>query len=142
MTCKTSATRRDNKAKYVVRSQSSIQSPLQHLNKKSRVTSTSRRFGCCYGAIVVVFLLCCSLFLAGLQLAITKSLTEYIPFLLSIQIADSYMASVKVDRNAPPLIVEPTETYGAEGPVILRIAAGGAGQSGLIRSLAEAFIDE
>ena len=52
------------------------------------------------------------------------------------------MASVKVVPSAPPLIVEPTEVYGAGGPVALRIASGGAGQSGLIRSLAEAFINE
>lgn len=52
------------------------------------------------------------------------------------------MASVKVTPNPEPLIVEPTEIYGIEGPVTLRIATGGAGQSGLLRSLAEAFIDE
>lgn len=52
------------------------------------------------------------------------------------------MASVKVISNAPPLLVEPTEIYGAEGPITLRIATGGAGQSGLIRTLAEAFINE
>ncbi len=52
------------------------------------------------------------------------------------------MASVKFVPYAPSLIVEPTEIYGAEGPIALRIASGGAGQSGLIRSLAQAFIDE
>ncbi len=52
------------------------------------------------------------------------------------------MASVKVVPTALPLGVEPTEIYGAEGPITLRIATGGAGQSGLIRSLAEAFINE
>ena len=52
------------------------------------------------------------------------------------------MASVKVNPNAPQHLVEPTETYGAEGPITLRIATGGAGQSGLIRTLAEAFINE
>jgi hypothetical protein len=52
------------------------------------------------------------------------------------------MASVKVIPNAPPLFVEPAEVYGAGGPITLRIATGGAGQSGLIRSLAEAFINE
>lgn len=52
------------------------------------------------------------------------------------------MASVKFIPNAPPLVVEPAEVYGAEGPITLRIATGGAGQSGLIRSLAEAFINE
>jgi len=52
------------------------------------------------------------------------------------------MASVKVNPTASPLVVEPTEVYGVEGPILLRIATGGAGQSGLIRSLAEAFINE
>jgi hypothetical protein len=52
------------------------------------------------------------------------------------------MASVKFNPSAPPVIVEPTEVYGVEGPINLRIATGGAGQSGLIRSLAEAFINE
>jgi hypothetical protein len=52
------------------------------------------------------------------------------------------MASIKVVPNPLPLLVEPTEVYGNEGPITLRIATGGAGQSGLIRSLAEAFINE
>ena len=52
------------------------------------------------------------------------------------------MASVKVVPNALPLFVEPTEIYGIEGPILLRIATGGAGQSGLLRSLAEGFINE
>jgi hypothetical protein len=52
------------------------------------------------------------------------------------------MASVKVIATALPLLVEPTEIYGGEGPITLRIATGGAGQSGLIRSLSEAFINE
>jgi hypothetical protein len=52
------------------------------------------------------------------------------------------MASVKFNPTATPLFIEPTEVYGAEGPILLRIATGGAGQSGLIRSLAEAFINE
>lgn len=52
------------------------------------------------------------------------------------------MASVKVNPTVLPLVIEPTEIYGVEGPVTLRIATGGAGQSGLIRSLAEAFIYE
>jgi hypothetical protein len=52
------------------------------------------------------------------------------------------MASIKINPNAPPLHIEPTETYGADGPITLRIATGGAGQSGLIRCLAEAFIAE
>ncbi|ERF70796.1 hypothetical protein EPUS_08354 [Endocarpon pusillum Z07020] len=52
------------------------------------------------------------------------------------------MASVKVIPNAPPHLVEPTEIYGVEGPITLRIATGGAGQSGLLRTLAEAFIND
>jgi hypothetical protein len=52
------------------------------------------------------------------------------------------MASVKVTVNTPSIYVESTEIYGTEGPIRLRIATGGAGQSGLIRSLAEAFIKQ
>lgn len=52
------------------------------------------------------------------------------------------MASVKVIPNAPPFSVEPTEIYGTEGPIRLRVATGGAGQSGLIRALVEAFIKQ
>lgn len=49
-------------------------------------------------------------------------------------------------RNQP-IYVEPTETYygtvnDSTAPVKLRIANGGAGQSGLIRALADAFIDD
>lgn len=56
------------------------------------------------------------------------------------------MASIKVKPSAPPPHVEPAEIYHATtrnllpSPVKLRIATGGAGQSGLIRALAEAFI--
>lgn len=52
------------------------------------------------------------------------------------------MASVKVVPTALPLLIEPAEIYGEKGPITLRIATGGGGQSGLIRSLAEAFIHE
>jgi hypothetical protein len=52
------------------------------------------------------------------------------------------MASVKINPTAPRLHIEPTEIYGTEGPITLRIATGGAGQSGLIRCLAEAFMKE
>lgn len=46
-----------------------------------------------------------------------------------------------------PVYIRPTETYygAAENntsPVKLRIANGGAGQSGLLRALADAFIDD
>jgi hypothetical protein len=52
------------------------------------------------------------------------------------------MASIKVVPNAPPVAVRPAEVYGSEGPILLRIATGGAGQCGLIRALSEAFINE
>ena len=53
------------------------------------------------------------------------------------------MASVKIPQ-APvrPLEVEPAEVYGTSGPIKLRIATGGAGQSGLLRALCEQFIKE
>ncbi|KAL8726933.1 MAG: hypothetical protein Q9181_005880 [Wetmoreana brouardii] len=59
------------------------------------------------------------------------------------------MASVKIDpvvaQNNPPH-VEPAEIYYGSyenemSPIQLRIATGGAGQSGLVRALADAFID-
>lgn len=52
------------------------------------------------------------------------------------------MASVKVNRNLPPPDLEPSDVYGTSGPVALRIATGGAGQSGLLKALALAFIEE
>lgn len=63
------------------------------------------------------------------------------------------MASIKASPSARPPDVEPAEIYrstyahlnprtpGLE-PLALRIATGGAGQSGLIRALAEAFIQQ
>ena len=51
------------------------------------------------------------------------------------------MASVKVNRNLPPPELEPSDVYGNSGSVALRIATGGAGQSGLLKALALAFID-
>ncbi|KAL8739706.1 MAG: hypothetical protein Q9190_007516, partial [Brigantiaea leucoxantha] len=60
------------------------------------------------------------------------------------------MASVHFDQqtaqNNPPHI-EPEQTYygsyeSSKPPVELRIATGGAGQSGLVRALANAFIDD
>lgn len=54
------------------------------------------------------------------------------------------MASVKVNPKQPPPAIEPTEVYHANypsaSPIKLRIAAGGAGQSGLIRAISDAFI--
>lgn len=52
------------------------------------------------------------------------------------------MASVKVQHPVKPLEVDPAEIYGKSGVVKLRIATGGAGQSGLLRALAERFIEE
>jgi hypothetical protein len=52
------------------------------------------------------------------------------------------MASVKVNQNLPPPELEPSDVYGSAGPVLLRIATGGAGQSELLKALALAFIDE
>lgn len=54
------------------------------------------------------------------------------------------MASVSRASTHAPLYLERTEVYcladHADAPVKLRIATGGAGQSGLIRALAVAFI--
>ena len=52
------------------------------------------------------------------------------------------MASVQVNRDLAPPELQPTDVYGSTGPVALRIATGGAGQSGLLRALALAFIEE
>lgn len=57
------------------------------------------------------------------------------------------MASISLKPNHPPHYIEPTEVYRAasdansNSPVKLRIASGGAGQSGLIRAFAEGFIE-
>ncbi|KAK9357811.1 hypothetical protein V1504DRAFT_463197 [Lipomyces starkeyi] len=53
------------------------------------------------------------------------------------------MASTAVRQDISPPYVEPTEVYRAgyeSSPVKLRIAVGGAGQSGLIKALGNAFI--
>lgn len=50
------------------------------------------------------------------------------------------MASAKVDHAIPPPEIAPADIYGDAGPVSLKIATGGAGQSGLLQALAEAFI--
>jgi len=52
------------------------------------------------------------------------------------------MASVKVNPSITPPYIEPKDVYGSTGKIRLRIATGGAGQSGLLRVLAEAFIEE
>lgn len=36
--------------------------------------------------------------------------------------------------------IQPAAVYGDEGPIKLRIATGGAGQTGVLQALAEAFI--
>lgn len=55
------------------------------------------------------------------------------------------MASVTRKPNAPPLYLTPTEIYSLpsspDAAIALRIATGGAGQSGLLRALALAFIE-
>lgn len=50
------------------------------------------------------------------------------------------MASVTTDPEAPPQYIIPSEIYGDDGPVRLRIATGGPGQTGLLKALADAFI--
>ena len=52
------------------------------------------------------------------------------------------MASVQVNKDLSPPELKPTEVYGSSGPVAVRIATGGAGQSGLLKALALAFIEE
>jgi hypothetical protein len=59
------------------------------------------------------------------------------------------MASIKIDISAPEPFIAPAEIYSGSHVdpslptplVLLRIATGGAGQSGLIRALANAFVD-
>jgi len=56
------------------------------------------------------------------------------------------MASISLKPDHPPHYIPPTEIYripsdtSTTSPIKLRIATGGAGQSGLIRAFAEAFI--
>jgi hypothetical protein len=54
------------------------------------------------------------------------------------------MASIKVVKGSIPPSIEPAEVYYADypltSPIKLRLAVGGAGQSGLIRALGNAFI--
>ena len=52
------------------------------------------------------------------------------------------MASIKINRKLASPEIEPADVYGTGGPIRLKIATGGAGQSGLLRALAEAFIQE
>jgi len=54
------------------------------------------------------------------------------------------MASISLNPNHPPHYIEATETYrihpDTDSPTKLRIASGGAGQSGLLQAFAEGFI--
>ena len=56
------------------------------------------------------------------------------------------MASIKVEPESEPPRIQPTEVYHGHcaltAAIRLRIATGGAGQSGLIRALADGFINE
>ncbi|PMD44528.1 hypothetical protein L207DRAFT_483493 [Hyaloscypha variabilis F] len=56
------------------------------------------------------------------------------------------MASISLNPNHPPHYIEATEVYritpDKDSPIKLRIASGGAGQSGLIRAFAEDFIKQ
>ncbi|KAE9378272.1 hypothetical protein N431DRAFT_528464 [Stipitochalara longipes BDJ] len=56
------------------------------------------------------------------------------------------MASISLKPNHPPHCIEATEVYriapDIDSPIKLRIASGGAGQSGLIRAFAEGFIKQ
>ena len=58
----------------------------------------------------------------------------------------SIMASIFLKPNHPPHYIEATEVYrvapDTDSEVKLRIASGGAGQSGLIRAFAEGFIKD
>lgn len=51
------------------------------------------------------------------------------------------MASVLPSPDAAATEITPTHIYGNEGEIRLRIATGGAGQTGVLRALAERFID-
>lgn len=56
------------------------------------------------------------------------------------------MASISPSQTTPPLYLQPTEIYHdsshPSAPIRLVIATGGAGQSGLVRAFALAFISE
>lgn len=51
------------------------------------------------------------------------------------------MASIVSDLTASTGVTTPASVYGHTGEVKLRIATGGAGQTGVLRELAERFID-
>ena len=51
------------------------------------------------------------------------------------------MASLSFNPNSPRQEIEPSAVYGQEGPVRVHIATGGAGGTGLLEALADAFIE-
>ncbi|KAK5074264.1 hypothetical protein LTR64_006592 [Lithohypha guttulata] len=51
------------------------------------------------------------------------------------------MASVVGRTNKPAADVEASDIYGKQGPIKLKIATGGAGQTGVLKALAEAFVE-
>ena len=51
------------------------------------------------------------------------------------------MASIQFNTDSPRPEAEPSAVYGEDGPTRLHIATGGAGQTGLLQVLAEAFIE-
>ena len=50
------------------------------------------------------------------------------------------MASVIPDQHERIPDLEPAAIYGQEGPIRLQIATGGAGQTGVLKALADEFI--
>lgn len=52
------------------------------------------------------------------------------------------MSSVSFNPDFPRQEIQPAEIYGSQGPIKLHIATGGAGQTGLLKALAEAFIEQ
>lgn len=51
------------------------------------------------------------------------------------------MASVVGRTNKPAADIEASDIYGKQGPIKLKIATGGAGQTGVLKALAEAFVE-
>ena len=52
------------------------------------------------------------------------------------------MASAKQNLDIAAPEIQPSAVYGEEGPIRLRIATGGGGQTGLLQALADGFIQE
>ena len=51
------------------------------------------------------------------------------------------MASIAFSTDSPRQDIEPAAIYGQEGPITFHIATGGAGGTGLLEALADAFIE-